>query len=63
MNAFLNSVKVLLAAEVKNNPDWLLKFLALEASDFFAQIHFLDFTVCWFLWLFCASFYLSQFST
>ena len=46
MNACLNLVKVCLALEVKNNPDWLLRFLALEASNFVPQIHFLDFAIC-----------------
>ncbi len=30
---------------MRNNPDWLLRFLVQEASDFSAQIHFLDLTV------------------
>ncbi len=33
--------------EVRNNPDWLLKFLALEASDFPARIYLLDLAVFW----------------
>ncbi len=30
---------------MRNNPDWLLKFLAWEAFDFSARIHFLDLAV------------------
>ncbi len=44
-NACLNSVKVFLALKVKNNPNQLANFLALEASTFLTQIHFLDLAV------------------
>ncbi len=30
---------------MKNDPDWLLRFLALKASNFSAWIHFLDLAV------------------
>ena len=53
-------VKAFLAPKVKNARNWLLKFLALETSDFLDQIHFFDFAVCWLLQLFCASFYSSR---
>ncbi len=65
-NACLNLIKAFLAPEVRNDPDWLLKFLALEASDFFVWIHFLDLAIFWPLWLFyigCAGFFLSRFFT
>ncbi len=45
MNAGLNLVNAFQASEVRNNLDWLLRFLAREVSDFFAQIHFLDLVV------------------
>ena len=45
MNACLNLVKAFLALVIKKALDWLLRFLALEASTFLAQIHFLDLAV------------------
>ena len=56
MNAYLNLVKTLLASAVKNVFDWP-RFLALEASTFLAQIHFLDFAVFWPLQLFYIGFF------
>ncbi len=47
MNACLNLVKAFLAPAVKNNPDWLPRFLALEASIFLVRIHFLDLAIFW----------------
>ncbi len=58
-------IKTFLALEIRNNLDWLLRFLALEASDFSARILFLDLAVFWLLRLFCAgcaSSFSSQFS-
>ncbi len=45
MNACFNSVKAFLALEVKNDPDWLLRFLALKVFTFLARIHFFDLAV------------------
>ena len=62
-------VKALLALEVRNNPDWLLILLTLEAFAFSARIYFLDLVVFWpFSWplqLFYAGSFspLFQFST
>ncbi len=56
--------KSLLALDIRNDPDWLLMFLAFEASGFLTQIHFLVLAIFWlFGWslrLCCASFLLSQ---
>ncbi len=60
MNACLNLVKALLASVVRNDPKWLLKFLALEALAFLAQIHFLDLAIFWPFWPlqpFCAGYF------
>ena len=46
MNACLNLIKAFLVSVVKNILDWLkLKFLALEAFVFLAQIYFLNLAV------------------
>ncbi len=45
MNACLNLIKAFLALELKNDPNWLLRFLALQASAFLAQIYFFDLAV------------------
>ena len=45
MNAYLNLIKALLASVVKKAPNWLLRFLALEASTFLARIYFLDLAI------------------
>lgn len=47
MNAYLNSVKILLAPEVRNNPDGTSRFLALETSAFLVRIRFFNFNICW----------------
>ena len=49
MNACLNLINTFLALEVKNNSDWLLIFLALEASAFSIWIYFLNLAVFGFL--------------
>ena len=61
-NACLNLVKAFLASGVRNDADWLLRFLALAASDFSARIYFLDFAI-WLLQLFCTGSFSSRFST
>ena len=38
-------VKAFLASRVRNNYDWLLMFLILEAFAFFAQIYFLNLAI------------------
>ncbi len=70
MNVCLNLVKAFLVLGIRNDLDWLLRFLALEVFDFFAWINFLDLVVFWpFDWLLqliypgYTSFFLSQFST
>ncbi len=60
MNACLNLIKVFLALGVRNNLNWLLRFLALETSDFSTRIHFLNLAIFWpFGWslqLFCVGY-------
>ncbi len=62
MNAYLNLVKLFLVPEIKNDLDWLTRFLALKASAFLARIYFLDLAVFWPLQLFYAGSFSSQFS-
>ncbi len=59
MNACLNLVKAFLAPKVRNNPDWMPRFLVLKASTFSARIYFLDFLYNFFV---LALFYLNLLS-
>lgn len=43
-NAFFNIVKIFLALEERNMPDWS-RFLVLEAFAFLAKIFFFDFAI------------------
>ncbi len=45
INAYLNLVKASLTLKIRNDLDWMPKFLALKISAFLTRIYFLDLTI------------------